>query len=212
MGRNALHAIFDVGANDGSWGIEVAKRFPHTQVFGFEPTPQLCALIESKVAEAGIKNYELVPKAVSDIPGRVSFNVAGQSDWGCSSLLTFNEGLEETWPGRTDFQVTEVIEVECIRLDDFVEARGVTTIQFLHCDTQGADLKVLASLGDHLTKIRMGEIETASSRSVALYKDQHTITEVVLFFHDHGLEITKITPNDQFCNELNVTFQNAAVQ
>ena len=204
-----MHAIFDVGANDGSWGLDVAKRFPHVQVFGFEPTPQLCALIHSKVTAEGIRNYELVQKAVSDVPGRVSFNVAGQADWGCSSLLAFNEGLDKTWPGRSDFKVTEVIEVDCIRLDDFIEQRGVTSIEFLHCDTQGADLKVLASMGEHLMKIRMGEIETASSRSVALYKGQHTIEDVVLFFHRHGLEIARITANDVYCNELNVTFQKA---
>ncbi len=201
-----MHAIFDVGANNGSWGIEVAKRHPEIRVFAFEPTPFLCALIRQKVAEAGLTNYELVPVAVSDTAGKVSFNVAGQADWGCSSLLEFNPGLDQTWPGRTDFKVTEVIEVECIRLDKFIEERGISSIEFFHCDTQGADLKVLASMGEHVGKIRMGEIETASSRSVALYKGQHTIEDVVLFFLRHGLEIDRLVANDVHCNELNVVF------
>lgn len=202
-----MHAVFDVGANDGSWGIEVAQRFPNFQVFGFEPTPFLCERIRQKVKDMGLTNYELIPCAVSDIAGRAQFNVAGQADWGCSSLLEFNEGLDKTWPGRTDFQVTEVIDVECIRLDKFIDERGITFVGFLHCDVQGADLRILASLGRHLGIVNKGEIETASSRGVALYKGQHTIEDVVLFFLQNGLEIERLAPNDVHCNELNVTFK-----
>ena len=170
-----------MGANNGSWGLQVAKRFPHIKVFAFEPTPLLCDVIRGKIAEDPLPNYELVPCAVADMAGKAKFNVAGQADWGCSSLLDFSDGLDRTWPGRTDFKVTEVIEVDVIRLDTFIGERGVTAIDFLHCDTQGSDLKVLASFGQRLGIVSKGEIETASSRSVALYQNQHTIEDVVLF-------------------------------
>lgn len=199
-----MRAVFDVGANNGSWGIEVARRFPDLNVFAFEPTPQLVDAIRQKAE--GLPNYEIVPCAVSDTPGKVTFNVAGQGDWGCSSMLEFSEHLDATWPGRTDFKVTESIEVDCIRLEQFIRERGITEIAFIHIDTQGTDLKVLASLGDYLNILGRGEIETASSRSVALYKNQHTIEDVVLFFLRHGFEIERMTANDVHCNELNVSF------
>jgi FkbM family methyltransferase len=206
-----MQAVLDVGANNGSWGLDIAKRHPHIQVFGFEPTPQLVETIRGKVRDLGITNYEVVPVAVSDQAGTVRFNVAGQADWGCSSLLPFNEGLDKTWPGRTDFKVTDVIDVECIRLDTFVEARGISSIEFLHVDTQGTDLKVMASLGDFLRLVKRGEIETSTSRFVSLYKGQHTLEDVVLFFLKHGFEIEKLTPNDVHFNEANVLFRRRSV-
>jgi FkbM family methyltransferase len=205
-----VRAILDVGANQGNWGIDAARRHPGIPVFAFEPTPLLCNLIRQKVRDLSLPNYELIPAAVSDTASRMDFNVAGLGDWGCSSLLPFNDGLEATWPGRGDFRVTEVIQVECIRLDQFVEQRGITSVEFLHCDTQGTDLKVLASLGKHLGIVQMGEIETASSNSVAIYKGQHTIEDVVLFFLKHGLEIDSLAPNDPQCNEMNVIFKKRA--
>jgi FkbM family methyltransferase len=202
-----VQTVLDVGANNGSFGLNIAQQNPHIQVFGFEPTPQLCELIRGKVEELGLKNYELIPMAVSDYEGTVKFNVAGQADWGCSSLLDFSEGLDETWPGRTDFKVTDTIEVECITLKSFVKDRGITAIEFLHCDAQGVDLKVMGSLGEHLKILNRGMLETASSKSVALYKGQHTIEDVVLFLVRHGFEIERMTPNDVHCNEVNVVYK-----
>lgn len=49
----------------------------------------------------------------------MKFNIAGQADWGCSSLLEFSNGLDKTSPGRTDLKVTDTITVNTIRLDTF---------------------------------------------------------------------------------------------
>ena len=202
-----MQVVLDVGANDGSWGLNIAQQNPGIQVFGFEPTPRMCDIILQKKDELKLANYELIQHAVSDYEGKVKFNVAGQADWGCSSLLTFAEGLDQTWPGRTDFKVTDTIEVECITLDTFVKDRGVTNIAFLHCDVQGVDLKVMASLGDNIKLVQRGMLETASSKSVALYKGQHTIEDVVVFLLRNGFEIERMTPNDVHYNEVNVLYK-----
>jgi len=202
-----MRAILDVGANDGSWGITLAKRCPDVKVYGFEPTPRLCDRIRASIEDEGVENYELIPKAVCDVEGTAQFNVAGVGDWGSSSLLDFSDNLEKTWPGRTDFQVTEAITVDMIRLDRFVEDNGIQRIDFLHCDTQGTDLRVLASLGRHLPIVCRGLIEAATSKSVALYKNQHTLEDVVLFFLQHNLKIERLIPNDRFFNEVNVLFR-----
>jgi FkbM family methyltransferase len=202
-----VQVVLDVGANDGSWGLNIAQQNPGIQVFGFEPTPRMCDIILQKKDELKLANYELIQHAVSDYEGKVKFNVAGQADWGCSSLLTFAEGLDQTWPGRTDFKVTDTIEVECITLDTFVKDRGVTSIAFLHCDVQGVDLKVMGSLGDNIKLVQRGMLETATSKSVALYKGQHTIEDVVVFLLRNGFEIERMTPNDVHYNEVNVLYK-----
>jgi FkbM family methyltransferase len=124
---------FDVGANNGDSCIHYLNE--GNIVYGFEPTPRMINIIKSKVGNN--PNYRLIPVAVSDVEGKSTFKISGQADWGCSSLCTFSDNLNETWPGRTDFKLTEEIEIDVIRLDSFVEKEGITEIEHLHVDVQG---------------------------------------------------------------------------
>lgn len=209
-----MKAIFDVGANNGYDGLKLAVDNPGMHVFAFEPTPELIAAIHAnketveRMRGGAISNYTLIEKAVSDFNGRTTFHIAGQQDWGCSSLLNFSEGLDRTWPGRTDFKVTRAIDVDVIRLEDFCAEKNITAIAYLHSDTQGADLRVLEGLGRYRACLKRGKIEAPGSRSVALYKEQHVLEDVVVAFLKWGFEIERITPNDEHCNELNIAFHN----
>lgn len=184
--------VFDVGANDGSTFLPFARALPWARIYAFEPTPELVAKIRSQ--SVGLKNYRLVPKAIGETPGTAPFNVAGTANWGCSSFLEFSDGLEVTWPDRTDFKVTQKIEVEVIRLDAFVREQKIERIDFLHVDTQGTDLAVLRSLGDEIRRVRGGVIEVPQSREVMLYRGQHTREEAEAFLDTHGFKIWKIVP------------------
>ena len=209
-----MHAILDVGANNGYDGLKLAVDNPGKHVFAFEPTPEMITAIRANKAMVEqmrggvITNYTLIEKAVSDFNGRTTFHIAGQADWGCSSLLKFAEGLDQTWPDRRDFKVTRSIDVDVIRLEDFCAERGITAVTYLHCDTQGADLKVLEGMGRYRACLVRGKIEAPGSRSVALYKEQHVLEDVVIAFLKWGFEIERITPNDVHSNELNIAFRN----
>jgi len=72
-----LSIIFDVGANDGTQFINIAKNDPSVMVYAFEPTPYLCKKIKSKINN--MNNYQLVEKAVSDFEGTSNFNVSRQN-------------------------------------------------------------------------------------------------------------------------------------
>ena len=194
--------IFDVGANDGSTFSHLPRWLPWAQFYAFEPTPELVASLGERMAR--YRNYHLVPKAVSDMRGHLRFNVAGVGDWGCSSLLEFSEGLDRTWPGREDFKVTRQIEVEAIRLDDFVRRNRIDRIDFLHVDTQGTDLNVLRSLGDEIHRVRGGVIEVPQSREVMLYRNQHTREQALEFFRAHGFQVWKTVSQT---NEDNLYFR-----
>jgi len=195
--------IFDVGSNAGTSFGYVARWCFRSQFYAFEPTPYLVA--EQKKFTSKFKNYHLIPKAVAEKPGHAMFNVAGQSDWGCSSLLEFSPGLDKTWPGRTDFVLTDKIEVEVIRLDDFVRENKIPRIDFMHVDTQGSDLSVLRSLGEEIHRLQAGEIEVPVSKEVMLYQNQHTKEEAYEFLDKHGFEVWKVEPSSD--NEHNVFFR-----
>lgn len=199
-----MPVYFDVGANDGDSMIHHAFDSNNT-VYGFEPTPRLAYIIKEKTRH--LPNYVLVEKAVSDFDGKATFYVAGQENWGCSSLCKFNDGLEETWPGRTDFKVTDTVEVDVIRLDAFIEEHGIEEIEFFHCDAQGKDLEVLIGMGDHVKKIKKGCIEMPSRHHSRLYKDQkYTVLDAEQFLISHGFSIDSVDPNDYQGNEMNIRF------
>lgn len=205
-----MRIFFDVGANNGSSSIKEAEADPNTTVYAFEPTPHLINIIEAQTAH--LPNYILTKKAVSDYEGKATFNIAGMADWGCSSLLTFSPHSKTQWRskpwgyGDHNFQVTETIEVDVIRLDNFVQQHNITSIDYLHIDTQGSDLKVLQGLAKLISIVKAGVME-AASREEILYLGQNTLVECIEFLNTNNFNITKILPNDPFSNEMNIFFE-----
>lgn len=197
--------LFDVGANFGTSSIGIAKSDPNTFVYAFEPTPELILYLKSKTI--GLKNYTVVGKAVSDYEGSATFNVAGQADWGCSSLLEFSDKSRTEWPGRTDFVVTKQIQVGVIRLDNFIIQNKIDVIDYFHCDTQGSDLDVLYGLGEKISIIKEGTIEAAAKQDI-LYKNQNTVMECVEFLKMNNFEVISVSSNDPIFNEANIHFKN----
>jgi FkbM family methyltransferase len=196
--------FFDVGANNGYSSVPVAQRYPNATVYGFEPTPQLIKIIESRIKE--LSNYKLIKTAVSDYNGKAVFNISGNADWGCSSLLPLSEKSKTDWYGRTDMFVTEQIEVNVIRLDTFIEQHDIQHINYLHIDTQGSDLKVLQGMGRYIHLVEEGVMEAANKDDI-LYVGQNTKTESIKFLEENRFTITNIQINDPAENEVNIYFK-----
>ena len=203
------YVIFDVGAN---WGVDSLSRTQNNtevKTWAFEPTPYLVTYLINSSKEFNDR-YHVVPLAVSDFNGVAKFNIAIGFDWGCSSLNTFNHGLDETWPGRSDFKVNDVINVEVTRLDSWFNLNkpDIQQIDFFHCDTQGSDLKVLQGMGEYLKLIKEGVVECPTRERSKLYIENHSFEEMKNFLDLNGFFITSIVPNDIHNNEVNVYFKN----
>jgi FkbM family methyltransferase len=194
---------FDIGANNGESSLFLAND-PSNIVYAFEPTPFLIKRIENKILNK--TNYFLIKKAVSNFNGKATFNIAGNADWGCSSLLNFSEKSKTCWVNRPDFTVTEKIEVDVIRLDSFIEEYHIPYITYLHIDTQGSDLNVLKGLGKYITRVEAGILEAANENDI-LYKQQNTKQECIEFLLLNNFEILNITSNDVHNNEVNISFK-----
>ena len=196
--------VFDVGANNGSSSIPLAISNPTHLVFAFEPTPEMIKIIQSQVVS--LENYVIVPKAVSDYDGTAEFNVAGNWDWGCSSLLNFSNKSQTEWPGRTDFSVTYKLNVDVIRLDTFIKENLINKIDYLHIDTQGSDLNVLKGLGEYLEIVNEGTMEAATSDDI-LYEGQNKLNDCIKFLLLNRFKVLDVNSNDIFCHEVNIVFK-----
>jgi FkbM family methyltransferase len=192
--------ILDVGANNGESCYNFTKR--GDIVYAFEPTPDL---LKKHLLSKQSEKYIVIPKAVSDFDGKAEFNISPLRGGGCSSLYEFSDDLETTWKGRTDFVVSETISVEVTRIDTFIEENNISEISWMHCDTQGNDLKVLQSFGKYLNLLKAGVVEVCSKNP--LYKNASNSKESVLeFLNENGFTVKNISSNDPYNNELNVEF------
>jgi len=199
--------LFDVGANFGTHSLDKIKNTNDWICFAFEPTPKLVQHLLNQSKHFSDRYYVL-PYAISDFNGTSDFHIAGQADWGCSSLLEFSHNLSETWPGRTDFKVTETINVKVITLQKFIEELcpiKISHIDYFHCDTQGSDLKVLKGLGQYINLIEEGVVEAANKEDI-LYFGQNTAIETGKYLQKHKF-ITYKYSNDCFNNEVNINFK-----
>jgi len=191
--REAPLAIFDIGSCEGEDSIRYARLFPSARIWAIEPLPSNVELIKANLARYGVDRVEVVALALSDSAGRATFHVSSgrpdnappDVDWDfgnkSSSLLPPAEHLRiHPW-----VHFDKSIEVETDRLDALAQRCGVTTIDYIHMDVQGAELSVLRGAGTLLDSVRVIWTEVEAK---PLYQDQPLKGEVERFMRSRGFE------------------------
>jgi FkbM family methyltransferase len=192
----------EVGANNGRDTSKLAGD--GSIVYAFEPTHELLTQHLWPLANNN-ENIHIIPFAVDIKNSFQTFNIAGQRDWGCSSLYEFSQNIEQKWPNRPDFKKTHSYVVPTITLYDFCNLYGIEKIDFLHIDAQGADYNVLLSLKDKISIVQEGTVEAADK--VELYSNTNNkIDDVRKFLTDNGFKIVSETANDVVGAEVNIKF------
>ena len=198
-----MSIIIEVGVNTGSDTFPLLMGSPDSKYYGFEPTPELYPHLQKQFGSN--LNVLFIPMAVSNKNGSARFNVAGQGDWGCSSLNQFSDNIHEVWENRSDFKFTHSYNVPTIRLDTFIENWNLKgeVIDFLWIDAQGHDMLVLESLGNNIRNVNKGRLEVAYT--VELYKGtNNTLQNAETFLKNNGFH-WKVTPDD-VGKECNIEF------
>jgi FkbM family methyltransferase len=132
--------IIEIGADSGTDTLRLSKLFPGGRVLSFEPDPRNVPRVSSRIS--GLENVELTVKAVSNFNGKAVFHLsAGKSGGGQGSSSLREPNLTTTIFPEIEFR--ESVEVDCIRLDDFCVERGISRIDFLWMDVQGAEDMVI---------------------------------------------------------------------
>lgn len=196
--------VFDIGANDGKETLERSLE-KNTIVYAFEPTRELLIKYLWPIAYEN-SNIHIIPFAVDIENSFKKFNIAGNGDWGCSSLYEFTDNIDSIWPGRPDFNMTDSYLVPTITLYDFCNLYNIEYIDFIEIDTQGNDFNVLKSLKDKISIVKEGVIEV--SNKISLYKNSNNkIDEVKKYLIDSGFDIINEVGNDYLDAEMNIYFK-----
>jgi FkbM family methyltransferase len=165
--------IVEVGANIGTESIHFSRIVGSAgRVVCFEPVPENADTLREQLRINNITNVDLRQAAVSATAGRVQF-AAPQSE--------LNSGQGRIVAGGA---ADEVIDVECVVLDDLVTRGEVPVPRLIVMDVQGAELFVLRGCHAVLRERRPPVILEVETDALAEHKQ--TPADVREFFDTVG--------------------------
>ena len=202
--------VLDVGANVGSFGLELALRNSALMVHLIEPVPDIAEELRSLCMASGLSNAFVHEVALGDVDGEVELHVSMLGDRGTTSMLPFDDikiASDPYWSQRTDLRHDTKVRVPTMRLCTFLEKHNLQHIDFIKIDVQGMDLVVLASAENRIGCIQAGMLEVSVSEINALYiGERQNLRTALNFLEENDLKIVAIKPNDPACNEVNIYF------
>lgn len=137
--------FFDIGANVGLFSLGVGVKLAGLPgaIYAFEPCPSTFAVLEKNLQQNRLANVRTFSVAVSDQSGQASLYVNNSLKDGLNSLER---------PSHTDAHVVGHVPVSTVTLDDFVETHGITRVDVMKVDVEGAELLVFRGARDLLRR------------------------------------------------------------
>lgn len=137
--------VIDAGANIGLAMLFFKLIAPDCRVTCFEPDPGNCAIIAANVRDNGLRDVTIVCAALTDADGTVTMhaNAALTGDTAQSLSRTFRERLADAPRGIRSY------EAPGRSLRPFLDE----PLDILKLDVEGAEGRVIASLGDRLADV-----------------------------------------------------------
>ncbi len=140
--------VYDVGANIGFFTILCSRLVgPQGRVYAFEPIPQNLATLRHNVTLNAFSNVTIVEKALSSSTGTAEMFV---SPWSAFHSLNVEGATKQDNHGPQAGEIT----VQTVTLDEFVQGEGVRAPDLVKIDVEGAELIVLAGMGETLSSVK----------------------------------------------------------
>jgi FkbM family methyltransferase len=191
-----VRIVLDVGARDCGESAEFAAHYPRATVYAFECNP--ATLPQCRAEAAREPRIVLTENAVSNRAGPLPFfptdpekTVSGwpNGNPGASSMF------EATGTYPEEKYVQNRIEVEAIRLDDFLASRHVGAIDVLWMDVQGAERLVLEGMGERLRDVKAVHLE---AEFFEIYKGQALFGDGDAYLRARGFALIGFTSYSRY--------------
>jgi FkbM family methyltransferase len=182
LGRNLV--VVDVGCR---WGFADfwQQLSPQVLLYGFDPDPAECERLRATYKDA---NVHLVPLALADEPGERTLYLT--REMACSSLYRPDPTLTASLPELACAAEVGTSKILVTTLDEWSAANGVSCIDFIKLDTQGAELDVLRGSERALGTVRALEVEVEFN---PIYIGQPLFGDVDKFLRDRGFVLWKLS-------------------
>ncbi len=143
--------IFEIGANYAQDAEYLRKRFnlKESDVYIFEPHMEIINAVRD------LYNFNSYDLAVSNYNGKAVFHAIDieNNEYNNSGISSLKKGLSSDASNFND------INVEVVRMDEFMCQYNIESIDFLKVDVEGANYEVLEGFGDELSKVKSIQIE-----------------------------------------------------
>ena len=185
--------ITDVGAADGLfWKFTIMARLGIINGVGFEPD----------AFEVGTLNtlypyVKFIPIAIGAKKGKAKFRMA--ENMPCSSLREPDMDVLGRFPIRSCFATKREFDIQVNTLKAGLKSAGITHIDFLKVDVQGAENDILKGAGTLLKTMLAIELET---HILPLYKGEHVLWKLIDTLAEHKFRVRGLAPQGSFEGEV----------
>ncbi len=121
--------FFDIGANIGFYSLKIAKKFPKSKVYAFEPISNTYNILNRNIQINSLHNIELFNFGFSNISKEAMFYYSNE------------ESASASLANITDRENVKRIPAKLKTIDEFIEEKTIS-IDFIKCDVEGAEFFV----------------------------------------------------------------------
>jgi FkbM family methyltransferase len=174
--------VLDIGAHHGFYTLLASHKVgPTGQVIAFEPSPREYQRLLWHLRLNRRKNVLAEPFALGSHEGTTQLFLVRGRDTGCNSLH----------PPKTADPAFPV-QVPIVRLDDYLERQGITHVDFIKMDVEGAELEVLRGAISLLSRkprpVWMMEVQDIRTEAFG-----YSAKDIVEFLRERDFHWFKIT-------------------
>jgi len=131
------HFFLDIGANVGYYTVLAATVNPDCRIQSFEPSPSTFGILCENVNVNNLSNVQTNQLALGEKVGTLQFNIYADQ-----ALNSPNAGDEDQHPFFKEGP-TQVIDVSCVKLDDFLTENHLPKPDVVKLDVEGFEYSVL---------------------------------------------------------------------
>jgi FkbM family methyltransferase len=178
LGKHSIDLIFDVGANNGTWALELRESGYNGEIVSIEPYQKSYNLLKEKAVKDN--KWETLHCAIGDYVGKTTLYIANNTL--SSSLCKMTDKHLE---GAKDSKYVGSEKVDVKKLDNYVsKVRGKNV--FIKIDTQGFEKRILKGSSLVMPNVKGLQVEMSFKK---LYEDEIIFFEMLDYINELGFNL-----------------------
>lgn len=124
-------SIIDIGAGLGDFAVSIARAFPRSTVYAYEPFPESFRLLQENLRLNQIENVKASPYAVGAESGSLELRAVS------------TEAVQQTTIANARTPSSDAIQVQSVTLGQVFAEHGLSRCDYMKMDCEGAEYDIL---------------------------------------------------------------------